>query len=95
MSEEKINSEDVFERKIKLCEDFRYFESTDDVIVSFNVSSGEVNIWVYFNKKWNAERRTETLNTLLKSRKLNLVEYLPWQMKKYPAMEWQQRKKTC
>ena len=27
MSEEKINSGDVFERKIKLCEDFRYFES--------------------------------------------------------------------
>ena len=54
MSEEKLNSEDVFEREIKLCEDFRYFESTGDVIISFNVSSGEVNIWVYYNKNWNA-----------------------------------------
>ena len=54
MYEEKLNSEDVFEREIKLCEDFRYFESTVDVIISFNVSSGEVNIWVYYNKNWNA-----------------------------------------
>ena len=46
MSKEKINSEDVFEREIKLREDFRYFESTDDIIISFNVLSGEVNIWV-------------------------------------------------
>ena len=44
MSEEKINSQDIFEREIKLCEDFRYFQSTDDVIISFNVSNGEVNI---------------------------------------------------
>ena len=53
MSEEKINSEDVFEKEIKLCEDFRYFESTDDVIISFNVSSGGVNIW-NGKKNWNA-----------------------------------------
>ena len=63
MSEEKINSGDVFERKIKLCEDFRYFES-------------------YFT-------------VTIFRRKLNLVRHLPWQMKKYPTMEWQQRKKTC
>ena len=30
MSEKKINSEDVFEREIKVCKDFHYFESTDD-----------------------------------------------------------------
>ena len=94
MSEEKINSEDVFEREIKLCEDFCYIESTDDVIISFNISSGEVNIWDYYNKNWNAERGTEILNTFLKRRKLDLVGYLPWQVKKYPAMEWQERKKT-
>ena len=29
-----MNSEDVFEREIKLGEDFRYFESSDDVIIS-------------------------------------------------------------
>ena len=92
MSEEKINSEAIFEREIKLCEDFCYFESMDDVIISFNVSSGKVNIWAYYNKNWNAEGGTEILNTLLKRRKLDLVGYLPWKMKKYPAMEWQQRK---
>ena len=82
MSKEKINSEDVFEREIKLCEDFRYFESTDDIIISFNVSSGEVNIWVQCNKDWNAERGTEILSKLLKRRKLDWILYLPWQMKK-------------
>ena len=95
MSEEKINSEAIFEREIKLCEDFCYFESMDDVIISFNVSSGEVNVWAYYNKNWNAEGETEILNTLLKRRKLDLVGYLPWKMKKYPAMEWQQRKKQA
>ena len=90
-----MNKEDVFEREIKLCEDFRYFESTDDVIISFNVSSREVIIWVYYNKNWNAARWTEILNTLLKRRKLDLVGYLPRQMKIYPAMEWQERKITC
>ena len=44
MSEEKVNSEDVFKREFKLGEDFRYLESMDDVIISFNISSGEVNI---------------------------------------------------
>ena len=39
MSVEKTNNEDVFEREIKLCEDFRYFESMDGVIISFNVLS--------------------------------------------------------
>ena len=76
MSEEKINSENVFEREIKFCKDFRKFESTDDVITSFNVTSGEVNIWVYYNKNGNAGRGTEILNTLLKRRKLDLVGYL-------------------
>ena len=76
MSGKKINSEDVFERKIEFCGDFCYFESMDHVIIYFNVSSGEVNIWVYYNKNWNVERGTEILNTLLKRRKLDLVGYL-------------------
>ena len=58
MSEEKINNERVFEKEIRLCEDFRYFESTDDVIICFNVWSGEVNIWVYYNKNLHVERGT-------------------------------------
>ena len=81
-----MNREDVFERKLKLCEDFRYFENTDDVIISFNALSREVNIWVYYNKNWNAARWTEILNTLLKRRKLDLLGYLPRKMKIYPAM---------
>ena len=55
MSEEKINSEAIFE--IKLCEDFRYFESTDDVIISFNVSSGEVNILDLLQQKLQCRTR--------------------------------------
>ena len=64
MFEKKANSEDLFEREMRLCVDFRYHESTDDVI-SFKISSREIKIWVYYNKNWNAERGTEILNTLL------------------------------
>ena len=38
MSEEKINNENVFEREIKLCKDFRKFESADDVIIFSAIS---------------------------------------------------------
>ena len=95
MSEEKINSEAIFERKIKLCEDFCYFESMDDVIISFNASSGKVNIWAYYNKNWNAEGGTEILNTLLKCRKLDLVGYLPWNMKKISCNGMATKKKQA
>ena len=58
MSGENTNSEDVCEREMRLCEDCRHHESADDVIISFNVSSGEMNIWFYYNKNWNAEGGT-------------------------------------
>ena len=87
MSGENTNSEDVCEREMRLCEDCRHHESADDVIISFNVSSGEMNIWFYYNKNWNAEGGTEILNRLLRCRRLDLVRYLLWQMIKYPAME--------
>ena len=95
MSEEKINSEDGFEREMRLCEDFHYHDSTDDAIISFNISSEEMNILVYYNKNWNAERGTVLLNTFLRRRKLDLIGYLPWQMIKYPSAEWHKRKKPC
>lgn len=93
MSEEKINGEDVFEREMRFCEDFRYHKSTDDVIISFNVSSEVMTIWVYYNNSWNSERGTKILNALLKRRKLNLVGYHCWQMKTYLAAEWEEREK--
>ena len=64
MSVKNSNSEELFKREMRLCVDFRYHESTDDVI-SFKISSREMNIWVYYNKNWNGERGTEILNTLL------------------------------
>lgn len=44
----KVNSEDVFERGITLCEDFRYYEETRDVKISFNASSKVMTIWIYY-----------------------------------------------
>ena len=91
----EINSEDVFEREIKLCEEFCFHEETEDVKITFNVSSQVMTIWVHYNSNRNAERGTKVLNALLKRRKLNLVGYHPWEMKKYPAAEWEEREKTC
>ena len=48
MSQE-LNSEDVFEREIKLYQDFCYYEETTNVKISFNVSSEGATIWVYYN----------------------------------------------
>ena len=84
---EKSNSKDVFQREINLCQDFKYYEDTDDVKISFNVSSSEMTIWVNFSNSWNIERGTKTFNELLKCWKLILVGYQPWQMKQYPAAE--------
>ena len=86
MSQE-LNREDVFEREIKLWEDFRYHEETTDVKISFNVFSEGMNIWAYYNDNWNAERGTKTLNAILKCRKPNLEGYHPWKMIQYPAAE--------
>ena len=47
MSQE-LNSENVFERETKLCEDFCYYEEKKDVKLSFNVSSERMTIWVYY-----------------------------------------------
>ena len=47
MSQE-LNSKNVFEREIRLCEDFCYYEEKIDVKLSFNVSSERMTIWVYY-----------------------------------------------
>ena len=78
MSEKKINSEDVFKGKLRFAK-ISITLKVRMIIISFNLLSGEVNIWVYYNKNWNVERGTEILNTLLTQRKLDLLGYLPWQ----------------
>lgn len=44
MSEEKLNTEDIFVRKIKLREDSHYYEGTDDVKISFSLPSEVMTI---------------------------------------------------
>ena len=92
----EINDEDIFEREIRLCEDFSFHQETEDVKIRFNVSSTQITIWVYYNENWKTERGTKILNTLLKRRKLDQVGYqVPWIMKRYPEAEWKEREKTC
>ena len=55
---QELNSEDVFEREIKLYQDFCYYEETTNVKISFNVSSEGATIWVYYNDNQSAERGT-------------------------------------
>ena len=63
----EINDEDVFEREIRLCEDFSFHQETEDVKIRFNVSSTQITIWVSYNNNWNAERGTKILNALLEN----------------------------
>ena len=63
----EINDEDVFEREIRLCEDFSFHQEIEDVKIRFNVSSTQITIWVSYNNNWNAERGTKILNALLEN----------------------------
>ena len=40
----EVNSENVFEREMELCQDFRFYEDTEDVRINFNVSAKEITI---------------------------------------------------
>ena len=31
---DKVNNEDIFEREMKLCEDFQYYKETEDVKIT-------------------------------------------------------------
>ena len=70
-----MNNENVFEREINLCQDFRYEEEmeNDDLIILFNVSNGEVTIWVHFGKEWDIDRGAKVLHELVVRSKLNLI----------------------
>ena len=70
-----MNNENVFVREINLCQDFKYEEvkKNDDLIISFNVSTGEVTIWVHLNKEWDVDRGIQVLSELVVRRKLYMV----------------------
>ena len=70
-----MNNENVFEREINLCQDFKYEEEkeNDDLIILFNVSNGEVTIWVHFGTEWDIDRGAKVLHELVVRSKLNLI----------------------
>ena len=93
-----MNNENVFQREINLCQDSKYEEEkkNDDLIISFNVSNGEVTIWVHFDKVWDVGRGLKVLDKLVVHRKLNMVGYqTPWTTLVYFAADWKERKVIC
>ena len=70
-------SEKVFQRKIDLCKDFQQKEKekSKDTKVSFNVSSGEMSVWIHFDKNWDKDRNLKILNDLVSQRTLEMVGY--------------------
>ena len=72
-----MNDENAFEREINLCQDFQYHEQNrnDDLIISLNVSSGEITVWVHFDKSWDVDSGIKILNKLIIHRKLGHVGY--------------------
>ena len=86
-----MNNENVFEREINLFQDFKYEEEkkNDDLIISFNVSNGEVTTWPHFDKVRDVDRGIKVLNELVECRKLNMVGYqTPWITLVYSAADW-------
>ena len=53
---DKVYNEDIFEREMKLCEDFQYYKETEDVKITYNVSAKVMTMWVHYDNNWNAER---------------------------------------
>ena len=94
----KKNYKNAFEREINLCQDFQYHElkTNDDLIISFNVYSGEITIWVHFDKTWDVDRGIKILNKLLICRKLDQFGYqISWTAVEYSVTEWDNRTKIC
>ena len=46
-----VNTENVFEREIKMCELFRDNEENSRINIAFNVSSGGITVWVSYKKE--------------------------------------------
>ena len=89
-----MNNENVFEREINLRT--RTKRKNDDLILSFNVSNGEVTIWVHFDKVWETDRGVKVLNGLVVRRKLNMASYqIPWITLVYSVAFWDERKRIC
>ena len=93
-----MNNENVFEREINLRQVFKYEDEkkNDDLILSFNVSNGEVTILVHFDKVWETDRGVKVLNELVVRRKLNMASYqIPWITLVYSVAFWDERKRIC
>ena len=93
-----MNNENVFEREINLRQVFKYEDEKkdDDLILSFNVSNGEVTILVHFDKVWETDRGVKVLNELVVRRKLNMASYqIPWITLVYSVAFWDERKRIC
>ena len=93
-----MNNENVFEREINLRQVFKYEDEKkdDDLILSFNVSNGEVTILVHFDKVWETDRGVKVLNELVVRRKLNMAGYqIPWITLVYSVAFWDERKRIC
>ena len=91
-------SEKVFQRKIDLYKDFqrKEKEKNKDIKVSFNVSSGEMSVWIHFDKNWGKDRGLKILNELVSPRTLEMVGYkLTWKILEYKAFNWDEIENTC
>ena len=64
-NDDEVNNEDVFEWEMKLCEDFQYYEETEDIKIAYNVSANLMTIWVHYHNNWNGTRGFKILNRLV------------------------------
>ena len=58
-NDNEVNNENVFEREINLCQDFQYYEETEDRKINLNVSSNVMTICVHYDNDWDVKKRTK------------------------------------
>ena len=93
-----VNTENVFEREIKMFKLFRDNEENSRINVTFNVSSGGITVWVGYEREDDREelRGQQIFFCLIKNFKLDKIGYkdLPHVLK-YKSADYENYIMTC
>ena len=92
------NTENVFEKEIKMSELFRDNKDNSRINIIFNVSSGGITVWVGYEKEddWEELRGQQIFCCLIKNFKLDKIVYKDsLHVLKYKPADYENHKLTC
>ena len=93
-----VNTENVFEREIKMFKLFRDNEENSRINITFNVSSGGITVWFDYEKQddWEGLKGQQTFCFLIKNFKFDKISYKDSpHILKYKSADYENHKLTC